>query len=51
MSVTISGLIILIASQFVPTEEVDTVLSAVGILISWYGRIRMADVNFFGIRK
>ena len=51
MSLTISGLIIIILSQFVPTEEVETVMEAVGIIVSWYGRIRLADVDLFGFRK
>lgn len=51
MSLTISGLIIIILSQFVPAEEVETVMEAVGILMSWYGRIRLDDLTWLGLRK
>lgn len=51
MSITITGLIIIVLSQFVPAEEVETVMEAVGILMSWYGRVRLADVDLFGFRK
>ncbi len=51
MSLTISGLIVVILSQFFPAEEVQTVLTAVGIIISWYGRYRAGGVNLFGLRK
>lgn len=51
MSLTITGLIVLIVSQFVPAEEVQTVIEAIGIIIAWYGRIRLADITWFGSRK
>ena len=51
MSITITGLIIIVLSQFVPAEEVETVMEAVGILMSWYGRDRLADVDLCGFRK
>lgn len=51
MSITITGLIILLVSQFVPAEEVETVMEAVGIIIAWYGRYRLGDISIFGSRK
>jgi hypothetical protein len=51
MSVTISGLILLIGSQFVPAEEVQHVLEAIGIIMSWYGRIRAGGLHWTGLRK
>lgn len=51
MSLTISGLLVIILSQFVPSEEVETVMEAIGIIMSWYGRIRLADLDVFGFRK
>ena len=51
MSLTIIGLITLILSQFVPMEEVQTVMEALGILMSWWGRIRLGDINPLGLRK
>lgn len=51
MSTTIIGLLIIIASQFVPTEEVETVATAIGIIISWWGRLRLGDINLLGLRK
>ena len=51
MSLTITGLIILIISQFVPAEEVETVMEAIGIIISWYGRYRLGDISLFGSKK
>jgi len=51
MSVTISGLILLIGAQFVPAEELQKVLEAVGIIISWVGRYRLGDISLMGLRK
>lgn len=51
MSQTIIGLLMIVVSQFVPIEEVEVVMEAVGIILSWYGRIRLGDLNIFGLRK
>lgn len=51
MSLTIIGILTLILSQFVPVEEVEVVMEAVGVLLTWYGRYRLADINWFGKRK
>lgn len=51
MSLTITGLIVAICSQFVPAEEVQVVMEAVGIIIAWYGRYRLGDLTLFGSRK
>lgn len=51
MSITISGLILLVGSQFVPGEELKTVLEAVGIIIAWVGRYRIGDISIFGTKK
>jgi hypothetical protein len=50
MSLTITGLILLIASQFVPAEEVQLVLEAVGVIVAWYGRWRLGDISVVGLR-
>ena len=47
-SLTITGLIILIASQFVPAEEIETVMEAVGIIVAWYGRFRAGGIDILG---
>ena len=47
-SLTISGLVVLVLSQFVPAEEAETVLEAVGILVAWYGRFRVGDISWYG---
>lgn len=52
MSKTILGLITIIAAQFVPIEELEQVMTAIGIVISWYGRIvASGDISFFGLKK
>lgn len=51
MSSTIIGLIVIIAAQFVPVEEVNQVLEAIGIIISWIGRFRLGDITPLGFRK
>jgi hypothetical protein len=50
MSLTITGLVVLIASQFVPAEEVQLVLEAVGVIVAWYGRWRLGDISVVGLR-
>ena len=52
MSKTILGLITIIAAQFVPVEELETVIEAIGIIVAWYGRFTAVDsINIFGIKK
>jgi len=51
MSKTILGLITVVLAQFVPVEELNTVLEAVGILLAWYGRYAVGDISIFGARK
>lgn len=51
MSTTIIGLVVLVLSQFVPVEEVEKVMEAVGIIIAWYGRVRLGDISLWGVRK
>jgi len=61
-SITITGLIISVLAFILPmvgvevgTEEVSKVVlnisEAGGLLIAWYGRVRIGDVNLFGKRK
>lgn len=50
MSKTIAGLIIAILSQFVPAEEVQTVVLAIGITLTWWTRFSRGDINVFGKR-
>lgn len=50
-SVTITGLIILILSEFVPVEELEAVMKAAGILVTWYGRYRIGDMLPWGVKK
>lgn len=51
MSKTILSLITLIASQFVPMEELQIVLEALSILVIWYSRFSAGDISIFGVRK
>lgn len=51
MSKTIIGLITVVLAQFVPVEELNTVLEALGILIIWYGRYAVGDISIFGTKK
>ena len=51
MSKTIAGLVTILLSQFVPAEEVETVMLAVGIILSWYARFSRGDISIFGKRK
>lgn len=51
MSLTITGLLVVILSQFVPIEEAETVIGAIGIIISWFGRFRLGDLTLLGTRK
>jgi len=51
MSLTIAGLIVTLASQFIPADEVQTVMEAAGILVAWWGRYRIGDIFLFGTRK
>ena len=52
MSKTISGLILIALSQFFAPEEVETVLTAIGIMISWYGRVvASGDISIFGLKQ
>ena len=51
MSKTIGGLILIIGAQFAPVEEIETILTAIGILISWYGRVKAVDnVSWLGLK-
>jgi len=54
-SMTIVGVIVMIASQFAPemevqSVEVETILAAVGIIVAWYGRWRQGDVSIVGVK-
>lgn len=51
MSKTIIGLVTVVLAQFVPVEELYTVLEAVGILLAWYGRYQLGDISLLGVRK
>lgn len=51
ISVTITGLLLILLSQFAPVEEVEVVLEAIGIIIAWYGRVRIGDIKVWGVRK
>lgn len=51
MSVTIAGLIIAVLSQFIPVEEAQTIATAIGLLMSYWGRYRMGDLTWYGTRK
>lgn len=51
MSKTIIGLLTLIFSQFVPVEELQVVLEAIGIILAWYGRYKVGDISLMGLRK
>lgn len=61
-SVTITGLIVSFLAFILPmigvevgTEEVSKVVFGVveigGLLMGWYGRVRIGDINLFGKRK
>ena len=51
MSKTIIGLITILLAQFVPVEELNLVLEAIGVLIAWYGRYSIGDISLLGTRK
>lgn len=52
MSKTITGLLLIIAAQFLPMEEVELVLEAIGVIVAWYGRYVAVDkINLLGIKK
>ncbi len=58
MSVTITGLIGMILALVFSPEETDTILKfidqailVVGILLTYYGRIRVGDLKWWGGRK
>lgn len=51
MSKTIAGLVTALLSQFVPAEEVEVVMLALGIILAWYARYERGDITLFGIRK
>ena len=52
---TIVGVIVMIASQFAPemevqSVEVETILAAIGIIVAWYGRWRQSDISILGVK-
>jgi len=52
---TITGIIVMIASQFAPemevqSVEVETILAAIGIIVAWVGRFRQGDISIVGIK-
>ena len=54
-SMTIVGVIVMIASQFAPemevqSVEVETILAAIGIIVAWYGRWRAGDISIVGVK-
>ena len=54
-SMTITGIIVMILSQFAPemevqSVEVETILAAIGIIVAWYGRWRQGDVSIVGVK-
>lgn len=55
MSLTITGLITLVLSQFLPLEEVSPFVDSAALIITtlviWYGRYRQGDINWFGGKK
>lgn len=55
MSLTITGLLTTVLAIWFPIEEVSKLLDAsltiAGILLAWYGRIRIGDITWYGVRK
>ena len=52
MSKTIIGLLTVVLSQFVPVEELEVVLQALGILLAWYGRVQAVEnITWYGMKK
>lgn len=52
MSKTISGLLLIIAAQFIPAEEIEIVVEAIGIILAWYGRfVASGDISILGFKK
>jgi hypothetical protein len=54
-SLTIVGVIVMIASQFAPdvevkSVEVETILAAIGIIVAWVGRWIQGDISIVGIK-
>ena len=50
LSVTITGLLTIIISEFVPVEELEVVLTAIGIVVAWYGRYRLGGISLLGVK-
>lgn len=51
VSMTVVGLLVVILAQFIPIEEAQVVGEAIGILLAWYGRVRIGDISLLGVRK
>lgn len=55
MSLTITGLITLVLSQFLPLEEVSQFVDSAALVITslmiWYGRYRQGDISLWGVKK
>ena len=55
MSLTFTGIITMILSQWLPLEEVSPFIDAVALIvttgIAWYGRYRLGDITWYGARK
>lgn len=54
-SITITGLLTTILGIWFPIEEVskflDAAVSIVGLVLIWWGRIRLGDLTWYGTRK
>ncbi len=51
MSKTIAGIVTVLLAQFMTVEEVNTILTAIGIVLSYYGRYSIGDITWYGTRK
>jgi hypothetical protein len=55
MSLTITGIITMLLSQWMPLEEVGPFVDSAALIITtiviWYGRYRQGDITWWGAKK
>ena len=51
MSKTITGVLAILLAQFMSVEEINTIMTAVGIVLAYYGRYSLGDITWYGTRK
>ena len=51
MSKTITGVLAILLAQFMSVEEINTIMTAIGIVLAYYGRYSLGDITWYGTRK